>query len=108
MLPEQAIWSYFHPMTTRQKFGLALIAGSLAAAVVLQVVFASLYTPESIHDIQIVPPPPDLTPVLFFLSINWPIAFPLLAAFICGVLCLFMPNRQDADSPQWIDIKYVH
>ncbi len=95
-------------MTTRQKLGLTLTLASLFAAMLLQIKFACLYSPEAIHDIHIVPAPADLTPILFILAINWVIVLPLLTTFVLGVLCLFIPSRQMFDEPQWVEIKYLH
>lgn len=95
-------------MITRQKLGLALVISSLFATLILQVEFACLYRPESIHEIQIVPAPSDLTPILFALALNWALVLPLLSIFVCGLICLLVPPRQIIDAPQWVEIKYVH
>lgn len=85
-----------------------MVACSLSATLILQAVFACLYSPEAIHDVQIVPAQEDLTPVLFFLSLNWAIVIPLLALFVGGLAFLFVPPRQRAEEPQWVKITYVH
>lgn len=95
-------------MKAQQKFGLSLISLSLLLGLLLQKFGACLYRPEVIQDIQIVPAPHDLTPVLFFLATNWLVAAPLVLAFLGGAFCLLLSLRERLDEPQLIEIKFVH
>ena len=94
-------------MKPRQKVGLLLTSFSLLVGLILQKSGAWLYRPDVIQDIQIVPAPHDLTPILFLLATNWFVAAPLALAFIGGALCLLLPLREPLDEPQLIEIKYI-
>lgn len=87
---------------------MALISLSFLLGLLLQRFGSCLYRPEVIQEIQIVPAPSDLTPILFVLSTNWLVAAPLVLAFLAGAYCLLPAPSAAADGPQLIKIKYIH
>ncbi len=94
-------------MNTQQKIGLALSSLAIAAAILLQKFGSMLFRPEQITNIEIVPAPPDLTPTLIFLSVNWSVLVPLALVFTGGIFCMMLPLRRE-EEPQLVEIKYVH
>ncbi len=74
----------------------------------LQTSASLLYRPDSLTNLEIVPPPPDLTLVVALLSTNWFIAGPLIVLFVVGVSYALFPRRLSFDEPQLIEIKYLN
>lgn len=95
-------------MKTLQKFGLTLVSVSILLALLLQRAWSLVFRPDNIQQIEIVPAPPDLTPVLVLLSTNWAVAAPLVLMFLAGIVCVLFPILNHAGEPQLIEIKYVH
>ncbi len=94
-------------MKLHQKIGLALMAIPILLGIALQKSAALLYSPERLTNLEIVPPPPDMTIVVAMLSTNWMIAAPLVVLFIVGIAYASLPSRLGIDAPQLVEIKYL-
>jgi len=95
-------------MKLHQKIGATLMAISIFLGIVLQKSAALLYRPEQLTNLEIVPPPPDMTFVVALLSTNWFIAAPLTILFIVGIAYVSLPARFGFDEPQLVQIKYLN
>lgn len=95
-------------MKTLQKFGLTLVSVSILLGLLLQRAWSLVFRPDNIQQIDIVPAPPDLTPVLVLLSTNWTVAVPLCLMFLAGITCVIYPILHHGGEPELIEIKYVH
>ena len=95
-------------MKLHQKIGVTLMAVPVLLGIALQKSAALLYRPEHLTNLEIVPPPPDLTLVVALLSTNWFLAAPLVALFIVGIAYVSLPARFGFDAPQLVEIKYLN
>ncbi len=95
-------------MKLHQKIGVALMVVPVLLGTVLQKGAALLYRPEHLTNLEIVPPPPDMTLVVALLSTNWLIAAPLVTLFIGGIAYVSLPAKFGFDTPQLVEIKYLN
>ncbi len=95
-------------MQHHQKIGVALMAIPVSLGIALQKSAALLYRPETLTNLEIIPPPPDLTLVVALLSTNWLLAAPLALLFVIGIAYISLPERFGFDTPQLVEIKHLN
>ncbi len=108
MLELRNLEPIFSGMKLHQKIGVALMAIPVLLGIALQKSAALLYRPETLTNLEIIPPPPDLTLVVALLSTNWLLAAPLALLFVIGIAYISLPERFGIDTPQLVEIRHLN
>jgi len=84
----------------RRRVGLVLMATSVLAAVIIQLVSDAFVQVSTVREDK--PPSGALpTKVMLLVNVHWGYGLPLAACFCCGLICLVWPSRKPPRLASW-------